>query len=171
MQSSFVLFFMLIGILFGVWNRWKEFYPTLLFWIIANLLYDSLFHDFQLWEFIPVWIDHILLPTHTIISAAIALLIYPFVIVVFLGRFPEKVSLKILWILLWALIFQGIETIAYLNNSITHHHGWSLICSFIFNILTFSLLAVHKWKYWVAWLVALPVVILIFIIFDVPLPK
>ncbi|MEN2766358.1 CBO0543 family protein [Ornithinibacillus xuwenensis] len=171
MQTLFVLFFIFIGIIFGVWTRWKEFYPTLLFWIIANLLYDSLFHDYRLWEFIPVWIDKIFLPTHTIISAAIALLIYPFVIVVYLGRFPRKNYVKLLWILLWASIFQGVEVLAYFNQSIMHHHGWTLVWSYIFNLITFSLLAIHKWKHWLAWLLAIPVVFFIFLYFHVPIPK
>jgi hypothetical protein len=171
MQTSFVVFFIIIGIIYGDWKRWNDFYPTLLFWIIGDLLYAALLHDFRVWEFRPVWIDHYILPTHTIIATAIAFLIYPCVIVIFLGRFPTAFYKKILWIIFWALIFEGIEIIAYLNESIVHKHGWNLTCSFLFNLLTFSLLAIHRWKPWVAWILSLPTVSMLFIIFNPPMPK
>ncbi|MEH7438222.1 CBO0543 family protein [Neobacillus drentensis] len=171
MHTMFAVFFIIISLFFGVWRRLSEFYPTLLFWIIGDLLYASLLHDFRVWEFHPVWIDHIILPTHTLIATSIAFLIYPCVIVVFLGRLPESSFKKIGWIVLWALLFQCIEVIAYLNKSIIHHHGWTLAWSFIFNIVTFSLLAIHKWKPWVAWILSIINIILLWIIFHPPIPK
>ncbi|WP_307300361.1 CBO0543 family protein [Neobacillus driksii] len=155
----------------GVWRRLNEFYSTLLFWIIGDLLYASLLHDFRVWEFRPVWIDHFILPTHTIIATAIAFINYPSVIVVFLGRFPKSNIKKLCWVILWAMIFQAIEIIAYLNDSIVHNHGWTLTWSFIFNLMTFSLLAIHRWKPWVAWLLSILNIILLWIIFHPPLPK
>jgi hypothetical protein len=92
MQTMFVVFFIIISLFFGAWRRLYEFYSTLLIWIIGDLIYASLLHDFRVWEFRPVWIDHFILPTHTIIATAIAFLVYPSVIVVFLGRFPESVK-------------------------------------------------------------------------------
>ncbi|MCS0789880.1 hypothetical protein NX021_17220 [Cytobacillus firmus] len=171
MQTSFVVFFIIISLLFGAWKRLHEFYPTLLFWIIGDLLYASLLHDFRVWEFRPVWIDHFILPTHTIIATAIAFLIYPSVIVVYLGRFPKTIFRGIGWVVFWALIFEGIELIAYFNKSIIHQYGWTLAYSFLVNIMTFSLLPIHKWKPWAAWVLAFISVLLLWIIFDPPLPQ
>ncbi|KAA0549825.1 hypothetical protein FZW96_00280 [Bacillus sp. BGMRC 2118] len=171
MQTSFVLFFIMISLKYGDWKNWNEYYSTLLFWIIGDLLYASLLHDFRVWEFHPVWIDHFILPTHSIIATAIAFLIYPSVIVIFLGKIPRSILPKICWIILWAIIFEVVEIVAYLNKSITHNYGWNLIWSFIFNLLTFSLLAIHKWKPWVTWILAGLTVTLLFIIFNPPLPK
>lgn len=171
MQTLFVVFFIVVSLFFGVWRRLNEFYSTLLFWIIGDLLYASLLHDHRFWEFRPVLIDHLILPTHTIIATAIAFLIYPSVIVVFLGRFPKSTFKKICWFFLWALIFQSIEITAYLNESIIHQLGWSLTWSFIFNIVTFSLLPVHKWKPWAAWLLSILFIIFLWISFNPPLPK
>ncbi|MCE4049279.1 MULTISPECIES: CBO0543 family protein [Bacillaceae] len=171
MQTMFVVFFIFISLFFGVWRRFNEWYSTLLFWIIGDLLYASLLHDFRVWEFHPVWVDHFILPTHTLISTAIAFFIYPSVIVVFLGRFPSSFFHRIGWIILWAVIFESIEIIAYVNKSIFHHYGWTLGWSFLFNIITFSLLAVHKWKPWVAWLLSLLSISSLWFIFQPPLPK
>ncbi|MFD5853363.1 CBO0543 family protein [Cytobacillus pseudoceanisediminis] len=171
MQTSLVVFFIIVSLLFGAWKRLNEFYPTLLFWIIGDLLYASLLHDFRVWEFRPVWIDHFILPTHTIIATAIAFLIYPSVIVVYLGRFPKTNFKRIGWVVFWALIFEGIELIAYFNGSIIHQYGWTLAYSFLFNIITFSLLAIHKWKPWAAWALAFFSILLLWIIFDPPLPQ
>jgi len=170
LQTSFVIFFIIISLFYGDWKRWNEYYPTLLFWIMGDLLYASLLHDFRVWEFRAVWIDHYILPTHTVIATAIAFLIYPSVIVVFLGRIPKSNIHKICWIILWSLIFQLIESIAYLNDSIVHHYGWNLYWSFIFNLVTFSLLAIHKWKPWVTWILAGFNVTILYLIFNPPMP-
>lgn len=96
MHTSFSIFFIIIGLLFGVWSRWKEFYPTLLFWMVANLFYSSI--HFRVWEHIPVGIDKTFFPTHTIICLRNNFLTYPFIIPVFLGRLPKLLSYKIGWI-------------------------------------------------------------------------
>lgn len=171
MQTSFSILFIIIGLLFGVWNRWKEFYPTLLFWIIGNLLYGALLYHYRLWEYHPVGIDNILLPTHTIIGLKIAFLTYPFVIPVFLGRLPKLLSYKIWWIIFWALFFEGVEYIAYLTKSITYNYGWSLLWSFVFNLITFTLLTVHYKKPWITWILSFIVIIILSIIFKIPIPK
>ncbi|WHY59871.1 CBO0543 family protein [Cytobacillus firmus] len=171
MQTSFVVLFIIVSLLFGAWKRLSEFYPTLLFWIIGDLLYASLLHDFRVWEFRPVWIDHYILPTHTIIATAIAFLIYPSVIVMYLGRFPKTTFRRMCWVVFWALIFEGIELIAYINKSIIHQYGWTLAYSFLFNLVTFSLLPIHKWKPWAAWVLAFISILFLWIIFDPPLPK
>lgn len=171
MQTSFVVFFAIISLFFGKWKRLNDFYSTLLFWIIGDLLYASLLHDHRVWEFKPVWIDHFILPTHTLIATAIAFLIYPCVIVIFLGRLPKTVFKKIGWFILWSMIFECIEITAYFNNSIIHQHGWTLIWSFIFNITTYSLLLIHYRKPWVAWVLSILFVIFLWNIFDPPLPK
>ncbi|PAE23843.1 CBO0543 family protein [Bacillus sp. 7894-2] len=170
MQTFFVFFFIIIGICFGAWNKWREIYPTLLFWIIGNLLYEVLLYNYRVWVFKPVGVDNFLLPTHSVISLAIAFIVYPFVSVVYLGRFPNTLLKKILWIILWSLIFQGAEIILYNFKSITHHFGWSLLWSFIFNLLTFLLLAIHQWKPWVAWLFSIIFIILLIILFQPPIP-
>ncbi|MGV3464192.1 MAG: CBO0543 family protein [Heyndrickxia sp.] len=171
MQSSFVIFFIIIGIIFGDWKRWNEYYPTLLFWIIGNLFQGTALYHYRVWEFIPVGMDHLLLPTHTVIGLAITGIIYPFVIPVFLGRLPETLFKKICWIIFWILIFQVVETIAYINNSITYHHGWSLGWSFIFNVVTFALLPIHQWKSWLAWLLGVLFIVILWIIFHPPIPE
>jgi hypothetical protein len=171
MQFSFVIFFIILGLVFGVWKHWNEYYPTLLFWIIGNLLYNTLLYHYRVWEFVPVGIDHFFLPTHTVVSVAISFIIYPFVIPVFLGRFPKTLFKKACWIMVWALIFQIVETIAYIKHSMAHHYGWSLGWSFIFNSVTFTLLPIHKWKPWVAWLLSSLFIIFLWLIFLPPIPK
>ncbi|MDO6849136.1 hypothetical protein Q4S57_14345 [Priestia megaterium] len=64
MQSSFVLFFIILGLLFGKWRRYQEYYPTLLFWVTGNLLYEVLLFHHRVWVFHPVGIDHLFLPDH-----------------------------------------------------------------------------------------------------------
>ena len=83
MQSSFVLFFIILGLLFGKWRRYQEYYPTLLFWVTGNLLYEVLLFHHRVWVFHPVGIDHLFLPDHLMVSLGITLIIYPFVIPVF----------------------------------------------------------------------------------------
>lgn len=169
MHTSFSIFFLIIGLLFGVWSRWKEFYPTLLFWIIANLLYSSLLDHFSVWELTPVGIDKIFFPTHKILCLRNDFLTYPFIIPVFLGRLPKLLTNKIWWIIFWALLFESLEFIAYLNKGITYHYGWSLLWSLLFNLATFTVLTIHYWKPWIAWLFSFICIIILFIIFHPPI--
>ncbi|TYS62251.1 hypothetical protein FZD47_19480 [Bacillus infantis] len=170
MQSSFVIFFIIAGLFLGAWKSFAQYYSTLLFWIIANLVYELLLSNYRVWEFNPVWIDHLLLPTHNAISMAIAFIIYPFVLAIFLGRLPEKLQGQAGWILLWSILFTGVELIAFLNDSISHHHGWSFRWSFLFNIVTFTLLIAHYRKPWTAWLLGGIFITALYLIFDVPTP-
>jgi hypothetical protein len=170
MQSLFVIFFIIAGLVLGVWKSFTQYYSTLLFWIIANLIYELLLYNYRVWEFKPVWIDHLLLPTHNAISMAISFIIYPFVMPVFLGRLPEKLKGQAGWILLWSILFTGVELIAFLNDSISHHHGWSFRWSFLFNIVTFTLLIAHYRKPWIAWLLGGIFIAALYLIFDVPTP-
>ncbi|QJX77556.1 CBO0543 family protein [Priestia megaterium] len=170
MQSSFVLVFIILGLLFGKWRRYQEYYPTLLFWVTGNLLYEVLLFHHRVWVFHHVGIDHLFLPDHLMVSLGITLIIYPFVIPVFLGRLPLHVSGSLWWILLWALLFTVIEFIAYVNHSITHHYGWSLLCSFLFNIVTFSLLIIHQKTALAAWILSGSFIAFLFIFFDIPMP-
>jgi hypothetical protein len=101
----------------------------------------------------------------------IAFLTYPFVIPIFLGRLPTKLSFKIWWIIFWALLFESVEFIAYLKKSITYNHGWSLLWSFVFNLVTFTVLTLHYWKPWIAWSVSLIYIIILLIIFQPPIPQ
>jgi len=171
LQTSFSIFFIIIGLLFGVWNRWKEHYPTLLFWIIGNFLYGTLLNHYRVWEYHPVGIDKIIFPTHTIIGLKIAFLTYPFIIPIFLGRLPKLFFFKILWIIFWALLFEGVEFIAYITKSITYNYGWSMLWSFGFNLVTYTLLTIHHWKPWIAWSLSFITMIILLIIFQPPIPK
>lgn len=171
MQTSFSIFFIIIGLLFGVWSRWKEFYPTLLYWIIGNLLYSSILNHYRVWEYVPVGIDKKILPTHIIIGLKMAFITYPFIIPVFLGRLPKLLSNKVLWIIFWAILFEGVEFIAYLNKSIIYHYGWSLLWSFIFNLATYTLLTIHYRKPWIAWSLSFIFIIILLVIFQPPIPR
>jgi hypothetical protein len=103
-------------------------------------------------------------------ATVIAFIAYPSVMVIFHGRMPELKLLNVFWGTLWAVLFKAVEIIALLNDSINHHHGWSLYRSFLFNLTTFSALIIHRWKTWAAWLLSIFTIVSSFIIYDAPLP-
>lgn len=46
---------------FVEWDRWQEFYPTIQFYIICNLLYNFLFYQHTLWRYKAItvsWLNH-----------------------------------------------------------------------------------------------------------------
>lgn len=42
---------LLAGIKWGNWRRWRDYYPTILFFIIGDLLYSCLLYNHQLWAY------------------------------------------------------------------------------------------------------------------------
>jgi hypothetical protein len=69
------------------WTRWKEFYPTVQYFIICNLLYNFIFFNHTLWAYKAVTVKWL---NHTLIELAFSFFIIPVVIMIYLQHFPEN---------------------------------------------------------------------------------
>ncbi len=146
----------------GDWRHWKQYYPTILFWALGNLIYLFLTINKPLWKF----------TTHLPASLAdilMTLVIFPCVILLLLPYFPNNIVKKILYIGVWTFFFSFIEWYALQIKHFAHYNGWNFTYSIIFNIGMFTLLHIHyKDPRW-AWIISLATGTFIMIYFKIPL--
>ncbi len=143
MYLIYVFLFSLAGIIWGDWKNWRKYYPTILFFIMVDLLYNFLFFNYSMWIFHETVFGENILNKHTYIVLIHFLFIYPMVIFIFLGRFPTKRKHQVGWILVWTTIFIFREFINLQLGLITHHNGWNIWWSLIFDIVMFCILRLH----------------------------
>lgn len=147
----------------GDWKHWKQYYPTILFWALGNLIYLYLTVDKPLWKFTTI----IATPLADIFMS---LIIFPCSALLYLPYFPRKrLFNKLIYVLLWAFIFSFIEWWALHIDHFSYFNGWKFSYSVIFNLGMFPLLRVHEKKPQWAWLISLVAGVTIMIAFKIPL--
>lgn len=120
-----------------------------------------------MWKFEPSF-DKWLLPNHILIALFRMATIYPSTILLFFSHFPKERKMKqILYLLLWILIYALIETLNYYGwKVISHHHGWDLRWSFLFDFVMFPMLLIHQYLPLLAWLLSIGFVMFLWNVFD-----
>ncbi len=134
----------------GDWRHWRDYYPTILFFVIGDLLYQFMLHDYSMWEFVPVGLQQFNI-THTHVALMEMIIKYPCTILLYLGNFPKTRLKQIAFIGLWISIFTLEEWFKLLQGSMIHDHGWGIKWSILFNMVMFTLLAVHHRRPLIAW--------------------
>jgi hypothetical protein len=164
--------FLLAAIKWGDWRRWKEYYPTILFFIIGDLLQNFILYNHWMWTYQEtIFAEHIL-KNHTIISLMIMFIVYPSTVLIYLGRFPQVRWKQMLWIGFWISLYLGVE---YINlkylHLIRHHNGWTLQWSLLFNIIMFFMLKLHMKKPLLVWILSFLWILFLLKILHVPIDK
>lgn len=147
-HSTVKLLFVLAAIKWGDWRGWKKYYSTIQFFIIGDLFYNLIFHDYPLWRFeeiIPLF------KYDTFIMLSFMFLRYPATVFIYLGRFPKEKGKAIMWYLFWVLLYIGIEIIDLKIGLIKHYNSWNIWWSLVFDMLVFALLKIHLHKPLLAW--------------------
>ncbi|WP_010283042.1 CBO0543 family protein [Bacillus timonensis] len=153
----------------GDWRGWREYYPTILFFIMGDLLKNVLFHDYWIWTFHETMFAKNILVNHTFISLLIMFIAYPATVLIYLGRFPETKWKKPLWIGLWVFLYVIVEYISLQYfHLITHHHGWSMYWSILFNLVMFMMLRLHQKQPLLA--LGVSVIWILFLLYMFPIP-
>ena len=94
---------------------------------------------------------------------------YPVTVLIYLGRFPQQKMKAITWILFWVALYSIIEFInLQFLDLITHHNGWTMTWSVIFNFIMFTMLWLHYKKPGMALLLSIPIVVYLLWYFRVP---
>ncbi|UGB28765.1 CBO0543 family protein [Metabacillus sp. B2-18] len=162
--------FFIAGIIWGDWRNWRKYHSTILFLWFGDLLYNFLCHDYKMWEYKENIFGVDLLPNHTVISLLIMFVAYPSSVLLYLGRFPMGKIKIVLWVLFWVFLFSIIE---YINlrylELITHHNGWIIGWSVLFNTIIFPMLWLHYRYPIIALLASIPIVFFFVIYFHVPI--
>lgn len=160
-------FFGIISILicwkWGNWKNWKEYYPTILYFIIGNLVYCILTCDKPLWQFIEFF------SKCTFSDISIMILLYPSTVILFLSFLPKTLLKKIMYILLWVIIYTLIELVSLYTGSFAYKNGWNIYFTIIFNIIMFSLLLLHYTNPLIVWPVSAILAFSMMLLFKIPL--
>ncbi|MFA1710487.1 CBO0543 family protein [Peribacillus frigoritolerans] len=172
MHFVFTVLFLLAGIKWGNWRRWRDYYPTILFFIIGDLLYSCLLYNHQLWAYQEIFFGVHILRNDLIISLIIMFLAYPSTIMIYLGRFPQSKRKQSFWIAFWVILYSSIELInlKYLDL-INHYNGWNIWWSVLFNIFMFSILRIHFKKPLLAWGVSIVWILILWNVLNIPIEK
>ncbi|WP_163536251.1 CBO0543 family protein [Gracilibacillus sp. YIM 98692] len=156
-----ILYF-LAGLKWGDWRHWRQYYPTILFFITGDFLYNFLLYKESMWLF-----HDLILPNHTTITILAMLVSYCATVLIYLGKYPNGWKKRSLWFLLWVGIYFSIE---YFNNQlgfITYHNGWNLWWSALFTGVIFIILPIHHKRPLLAWLLSSIIILSLLNIFDV----
>jgi len=150
-----VMVFLIFGYFLVDWKTWKEYYPTVQFYIICNLLYNFIFYNHTLWAYKPKssWLNH------TIIDLTFSFIIIPIIIMIYLRFFPVKTKNRVLYISIWFALFTIVEFVFQKKGLFIYSNGWSLFNSAIFNVIMFLILGIHYKRPLLSILLSIPIII------------
>jgi hypothetical protein len=147
----------------GDWKNWSKYYPTMLFMGMGDLIYNLVFFNKKLWGFDPGILNPIfneLIVIFTIFSCTV---------LIFLTHFPKTLIKQFQYITLWAIIYIIIEVIM-LNIGMQHNeNNWNIWWSLLHDFYQFPLIAIHYKRPYLAWALAITILIIIMKIFGVPI--
>ena len=153
------------GYKWGDWKHWHKYYSTILFYICSDLIQNLVTYHYTLWQHTPYLLNAIFS------NLLMAFISFSSTVIIYIYHYPNHRSrfTKLIYILCWATLYTIIEMIFTTIGMIYYEHGWNLIWSFAFNVVTFPLLLLHFRKPPLAWLVAFALGISIFVGFHIPL--
>jgi hypothetical protein len=157
-----VIVYIIFAKIFVDWKRFKEFYPTIQFFIIGNLLYNFLFYNHTLWSYKAVTVNWL---NHTLIDITFSFIILPVVIMIYLQYFPKTPKKKIAYLAVWIAYFSFLEYIFYKRGLFIYENDWGLGMSVVFNTIMFVLLRMHSRKPVLSLAVSLPIIIILLFFF------
>lgn len=162
MYIFFNALYLWAGFKWGDWKNWKQYYPTILFLILGDFLYNFLLYNHSMWEF-----HDLILPNHTTVTLLAMVVSYSCTVLIYLGRFPEGWKKRFIWFLLWSGLFLIGEYFNCRLGFITYHNGWNFGWSVIFTGIIFIILPIHHKRPLLAWLLSIGIIISLLLIFDV----
>jgi hypothetical protein len=153
----------LASIRWGRWKDWREFHPSMLFIATGGLLYEYIVQENTLWKFHPD-----ILYGNEMVVLVYAVITMPISIFLFLSHFPNKWLARILYILIWSGIYIAVEWVLYKFERISYQNEWSLLFSFLFDLVMFSVIALHHNKPIPSYIISVFIIIFLIMYFDVP---
>ncbi|WP_134705170.1 CBO0543 family protein [Ammoniphilus sp. YIM 78166] len=164
----FSIFWIIASWWLADWENWMLYYPTMLFSMVANLIYEVVFSEYPLWAMEPNG-----LPNRTLNILQSSLVGMPFPTLLYLSHFPfgHALVFKVGYMLLFIGLFVLMEYVAVRFGSISYHQGWKLLYSAFFDIGIFVILLVHFFYPLWAWAMSFGVLGVMLVKFKVGLAK
>jgi len=147
---------------FGDWRHWKNYYPTILFFILSNVVCILLIYNHPLWFYESKFLNH------TFLDLLICITVYPSTVMVFIPNFPKKITKMIKHISFYVAIYTIAEIIGMKLGYFTHQNGWNIWYTVIFNYIMFPIIYLHYKKPIYAWIIALISPHMLFFLMKIP---
>lgn len=164
MHVSIAVLTLLASLKWADWTKWRTYQSGMFFIATGGLLYEYIVKGHALWKFHP---DFLYGSGMTVI--VYALITMPVSILLFLQHFPQGHWLrKLKYILIWSAIYIVVEWVLHIFGRITYAYGWHIWYSFLFDIVMFSVIALHQRKPFRAYLISVCVVVILITLFKVP---
>jgi hypothetical protein len=150
----------------GIWRDWKQYHATMLFFGFMDLAYNSICkeNNYFLWR-----INLDVFSSRITLSGLYVFVIYPFTVLLFLNKLPRGINKQIIHVAKWVVIYTFVEWIGGIFNRIEYFNGWSLLHSFVFNIILFSGLMLHYKRPFTAYVIFLAVTIVGILMYKIPI--
>ena len=162
----YIIFLSLISICicykFGDWKNWREYYSTILFFILSSVACAFITYNQPLWLYESTVINH------TFTDLFITIIVYPCTILMFIPHLPSKMTKIILHVSIYVAVYTIAELIAVKLGSFSYFNGWTIWYSFIFNCIMFPMLILHHKKPLYAWLIAIISPHILFLLLKIP---
>ncbi len=154
--------FLLAAWRWGDWRRWRRYYPTLLFVMVANLAAGYVTYHHPLWDFNA----DTLAVSETTVELLNTFVLLPTAALIYLGSYPAAgPARQARYVLAWIMLFAAIETADTLIGGISYFNGWSLGHSVLFDCVMFPIIRLHHVRPPLAWLASLAVALYILVAF------
>ncbi|MBM6619598.1 CBO0543 family protein [Bacillus suaedaesalsae] len=156
-----LIVYVFLGYYFVDWKNWKDYYPTVQFYIICNLFYNFIFYNHTLWRYNGItfsWLNH------TFIEISFMLFVIPVILMIYLRYFPKKKK-PYLYVAVWVAYFTSLEFIFHNKGMFIYENDWNLFWSGIFNVIMFTILRIHYRNPLVGIIVSIPVITILFLFF------
>ncbi|WP_420489656.1 CBO0543 family protein [Neobacillus vireti] len=149
----------------GDWKNWKNYYPTLLFYISVNLGICYLIDDFPLWRYR----DTLFINNHKIIDFFNTLIAFPALIFLYLSLFPVKSSWsrQVFYMICFMLIEILVEGVFMYGKLIVYSNGWNFWWSALVWIFIFIGVRLHFIKPLWAWVLSFTCTGFLILYFDI----
>lgn len=158
-----VLGFLLSAWRWGDWKGWEKYYATVLFVMVVNLAVSFITYHHILWNYSP----DALVKTQTTVELINSFIMLPLATFLYLSKFPANNELyQYGYMIVWILIFSGLEFIDQTLGGISYKHGWSWLTSSIFDCAIFSIVRLHYLRPIYAWIATLVLTIVILALFN-----
>ncbi len=149
----------------GKWRNWKEYYSTVLYLFIGNIVCDLLVYQKPLWAF------NDLAVRYPFLCISITAVLYPSTVIMYLSHLPKTAKKCIFYIVLWAAIYSAMELLAHLIGDFRYFNGWHIIHSLVFNVVMFPMILLHYKKPLFAWPISAVLAFLFIWFFEIPLAR
>ncbi|MFE5321736.1 CBO0543 family protein [Paenibacillus sp. NPDC056579] len=149
-----------LALRYAKWSKWQEFYPTILYMVVLNLLYSFIV------KASPLWLYKSSLIPQGLLDIIIIFIVETSMTILFLSYHPLQWRRIFLYWASWIIVFSAIEYIFFLTDRMDYFRGWNMGWSVIFYIIMFPMIFLHYKNPPVALLLSIPFTLGFMWIFD-----